>query len=263
MPVYYDPVLELRSIVNFRDIGGHRTRSGRSVRRGCVYRSGHLAQASEGDLERLRGAGIRCVIDFRTTGDMAGDGGARLPGGARRVHLPMGDPSRAATEIRTLLFDGDRVTMEAQLGDGGAEQMMLDAARALVLERTREYGEMVRTLAAEDALPAIVHCSAGKDRTGWAASLLLLMLDVPEEAIVAHYAESDVHRREVNARMLKSMPEGVDPAWVQPFFECRPAYARASLEAMRGEWGDVDAYLSEGCGVPAPTLEALRLRLLE
>jgi protein-tyrosine phosphatase len=192
MPVYYDPVLELRSIVNFRDIGGHRTRSGRSVRRGCVYRSGHLAQASEGDLERLRGAGIRCVIDFRTTGDMAGDGGARLPGGARRVHLPMGDPSRAATEIRTLLFDGDRVTMEAQLGDGGAEQMMLDAARALVLERTREYGEMVRTLAAEDALPAIVHCSAGKDRTGWAASLLLLMLDVPEEAIVAHYAESDV-----------------------------------------------------------------------
>ncbi len=256
-------MLELRGIVNFRDVGGHETRRGGRVRTGRVFRSGHLAGATPEDLEALTRLGIRTVIDLRTGSDMEGDGGHRLPAGASRLHLPMGDPARAATDIRDLLFGSDRERMAARLGGGQAVQMMTESAAARVPERRPAYGEMVRCLARKESLPAVVHCSAGKDRTGWAASLLLLAVDVPEEAVIAHYVESEHHRRDETRRALEGMPEGVEHDWVRPFFECRPEYARASIDAMRSGWGDVDGYLTRGLGVTPGEVERLRALLLD
>lgn len=253
----------LRRVTNFRDIGGARTLDGRTVRRGVVYRSGHLADVDPQDLARLEALGIRAVIDFRTHGDASEDGGSALPHGARHVQLPIGDPARAPMDLRALVMGGDRGAMQRHLGSGRAVQMMTHAAEALVLEHRAQYGAMLRHLALPEGMPAIVHCSAGKDRTGWAASLLLLIAGVGDDAIVAHYAESDVHRAEANARALARVPEGIDPEWLRPFFECRPEYARASLAALRREWGDVDRYVLEGLGVSPPELAALRSALVE
>ncbi|MFP8875840.1 MAG: tyrosine-protein phosphatase, partial [Myxococcota bacterium] len=151
----------LRSVVNFRDIGGHETASGRLVQRGRVYRSGHMANISETDLQQLGKLGIRCVIDLRTGSDAALDGGSPLPPGARRVQLPMGDPASAPMDIREMLTGNDPETSERHLGDGQATQLMLDAAEALVVEHCKPYGLMLRELASQDGLPAVIHCSAG------------------------------------------------------------------------------------------------------
>ena len=253
----------LRSVTNFRDIGGRETASGGRVRKGRIFRSGHLAAISEADLQELVELGIRCVIDLRTGSDTAIDGDSPLPRGARRLHLPMGDPASAPADIRELLTGSDPEAVERYLGDGQATQLMLDAARALVVEQRKSYGRMLETLAETDTLPAIIHCSAGKDRTGWAASLLLAVAGVPDEEIIDHYVESNQHRALANARALEALPAGIDPEWMRPFYECRPAYARASLAMMREGWGDVERYVLEGLAVPAADLETLRENLLE
>ncbi len=254
--------MKIRSVVNFRDVGGQPTTHGRRVRRGVVYRSGHLADLSDDDAARLEQVPVRMVIDFRTNLDISDDGGTgRLPS-ARRVHLPMGDPA-TGDDLRALLSSGDREALARHLGGGQAEDMMIRAARALVLQQREGYAGMLRHLASPDATPAIVHCSAGKDRTGWAASLLLLIAGVAEELVLAHYAESDEHRAADNERVLRRVPPGVDPEWIRPFLECRPAYARASFEAVADEWGDIETYVTAGLGVSGAELDRLRDRLVE
>jgi protein-tyrosine phosphatase len=153
--------------------------------------------------------------------------------------------------------------MERHLGEGRAARMMLDAAEALVTEHCAQYGAMLRRLAQPGALPAIVHCSAGKDRTGWAASLLLLIAGVPDTEIVAHYTESDLHRAEENTRALARIPDGIDPDWLRPFFECRPEYARASLATLRAKWGDAERYALDALGLSPAELTAVRASLVE
>jgi protein-tyrosine phosphatase len=252
----------LRSVTNFRDIGGHPTEGGGRVREGVVFRSGHLSNLDGDDRDVLESLGIRTVIDFRTGADIATDGGARLPPGARRVHAPMGDPAKAPTDLRALLDGGDPDALARYLGDGQAVELMNTAVEALVLEQQEGYARMLQTLAEPDGMPAVIHCSAGKDRTGWGASLLLLIAGVPDDTIVAHYLESNVHRADENARSLAAVPAGIDPEWMRPFFEVRAEYAETGLRTLRAHWSDVDRYVVEGLGVAEELLTALRERLL-
>jgi protein-tyrosine phosphatase len=253
---------QIRSITNFRDVGGCSTRDGRRVRTGRLFRSGHLGGASAEDLERLGALGIRTVIDFRVPQDLADDGTSRLPPGARRLNIPMHDPAQGG-DIRQLLYRADAVGLERVLGGGGAERLMCEAAAGLVTERCAEFGSFLRALSGEHPLPALMHCSAGKDRTGWAASLLLLVLGALEEDVIDHYLLSNEHRREENERLLASPREGLDPEWIRPFLEVRADYARASLAAATARFGSFGAYVEQGLGVEGGTVVRLRELFLE
>jgi protein-tyrosine phosphatase len=253
---------EIRTIGNFRDVGGCAARGGRRVRTGVLFRSGHLGAASDEDLARLGRLGIRTVIDFRGPRDEAGDGARRLPPGARLVRLPIGDPA-AGGEIRDLLGRSDAAGLERILGGGGAERMMCEAAAGLVTGRCAEFGALLRGLAAEHRLPALMHCSAGKDRTGWAASLVLLVLGASEDDVIEHYLLSNRHRREENERLLASARDGLDPEWIRPFLEVRVEYARAALDAVARRFGSFEAYVETGLGVDGATVERLRARFVE
>jgi protein-tyrosine phosphatase len=253
----------LTSVVNFRDIGGYATADGRRVRTGRVFRSGALMGISDADLAALEALPIRTVIDLRTRDDLDAAAPGRLPAGARRVSVPMGDPSTITADLRALIFAADALAARERLGAGQAEQMMVAAATGLALERTREYAQLVRALLRPAALPALVHCSAGKDRTGWAASILLLAAGVPEPDVIEHYVLSNAYRRDENARVLAALPAGLDPDWLRPFFEVREAYAQAALDALRARFGGVEGYLREGLGLAAGEVEQLRTLLLD
>ena len=253
---------EIRTISNFRDVGGHPTRDGRRVRTGLLFRSGHLGGASDEDLARLAGLGIRTVIDFRGPQDERDEGAGRLPPGARLVQLPMSDPA-AGSEIRDLLTRADAAGLERLLGGGGADRMMRRAAAGLVTDRRAEFGALLRGLAVDHPLPALMHCSAGKDRTGWAASLVLLVLGARVDDVIEHYLLSNLHRREENARVLANPRDGLDPEWIRPFLEVRAEYARAALDAVAKQFGSFEAYVESGLAVDAATRERLRARLLE
>jgi protein-tyrosine phosphatase len=253
----------LQGVLNFRDIGGHPTRDGRRVRTGRVYRSAHLASATDDDLLALERLGVGVVIDFRGPHDIAEEGEDRLPAGARLVPIPMYDPARGA-DIRALLYSSPPEVVAEHFGEGRAFEAMVRGATTFVTspDRVEQFGLMFHTIVESEA-PVVIHCSAGKDRTGWGASLLLLALDVPEEVVVEHYLESNNHRRDRAARLEELARAGVDPSVLEPFFVVREEYAHAALAALGEHWGGIDGYLRDGLRVGEDKLARFRASMLE
>lgn len=185
---------ELSGVRNFRDVGGLPTSDGRTVRAGRLFRSGHLAHATESDATFLASLGLHTVFDFRNGADHALEGpDVELPG-VRNVNIPLSDPADGR-EFWRLVRDGDLVQLREILGDGKAAARMSNSYRGIIRQRTAEHGRVLHALA-EDSVPALMHCAAGKDRAGLSIAVTLLALGVEREAIVADYLESNApHRR--------------------------------------------------------------------
>jgi protein-tyrosine phosphatase len=240
------------------------TTDGRRVRTGRIYRSGHLASASDSDLESLARLGVRVVIDFRGPVDIAHEGEDRLPPGAERVSLPMFDAA-TTDDVRRLFAGGDPEAIRERFGDGRAFEVMKRGAVHLVThpERCDQFGRMVRRLAEPDGTPALIHCSAGKDRTGWAASLVLLTLGVDEGEVIAHYLESNAHAPYRSTAMNRMRDAGIDPEIIVPFITVHEDYVRASLAALEETWGGLDGYLRDALCVDDEVVAAFRRAMLE
>jgi protein-tyrosine phosphatase len=248
-------------VANFRDLAGHTTRDGRRVAPGRLLRSGHLGRATDADLVILSGFGLRRVYDFRTQSDITSDGADRLPEGTESMCLPMPDPA-SGRGIRELIDESGPDELEIHFGDGKAEAMMMESAAGLVRERREPYGVFLRALAEESGVPALFHCSAGKDRAGWAASVVLLTLGVPEDQVIEQYLLSNraaaeivdgqrTHGREIWADVLR------------PLLEVREEYIQSSFDTVRREWGDFDGYLERGLGITETERDAIRRNLLD
>lgn len=248
-------------IANFRDMGGHTTHDGRRLAPGRLLRAGHLADASDDDLAKLEAYGLRRVFDFRTAADIAQEGADRLTSTAQNVLLPMPDPARGS-DIRTLMEGTTVDQLHGIFGDGKAERMMIESAAGLVRERREPYALFLKALAREDHVPALFHCSAGKDRAGWAGSVVLLSIGVPEDQVIEQYLLSNRAGDEIIERQRQVGNEFWHEA-LAPLVGVREEYIRSSFQAVAEDWGDFDTYLAEGLGVTAEEREALRNNLLE
>jgi protein-tyrosine phosphatase len=260
-PFREPPKLRFERIANFRDLAGHTTRDGRRVRAGRLFRSGHLAHASDSDVASLSRLGLRHIFDLRTLKDIGLEGEDRVPEGADYVRLPMPDPARAQ-DIRAILQESGADGMEEIFGGGRAAEMMRDAAAGMVSDRIEPFAEFLRLLANPESGPALFHCSAGKDRAGWAGSIALLALGVEEEQVVEQYLLSN---REIESIRERISTEETIP-WadlLSPLLEVRAEYIEASFSAMHEDWGTFDRYLTEGLSISDPQLAQLRESLLE
>lgn len=258
-----EPVLA--GVRNFRDVGGLPAAGGRRVRHGVLFRSGHLAHATEEDAEFLAGLGLHTVFDFRNAADQALEGpDVELPG-VRNLSIPLSDPADGA-EFWQMVRDGNVTELRAALSEGRAADRMTSAYREIVKGRTAEHSRVLHTLA-DDHVPALMHCAAGKDRAGLTMAVTLLALGVERAAIEADYLLSnDPHRRYRVHRGNSAGRDRLDPEvreLLSPLFDARPAYLAAAYETVTETWGSVERYLTEGLGVGGDTRERLRARLLE
>ncbi len=185
---------ELTEVRNFRDVGGLPTTDGRAVRPGRLFRSGHLAHATESDAAFLSGLGLHTVFDFRNEADRRIEGpDVELPG-VRNVNIPLNDPADGK-EFWRLVRDGETAQLREVLGDGQAAARMSDSYCRMVVERTAEHSRILHSMA-EESVPALMHCAAGKDRAGLAVAITLLAVGVERAAIEADYVKSnEPHRR--------------------------------------------------------------------
>jgi protein-tyrosine phosphatase len=252
---------------NFRDVGGLPTADGRRVRYGVLFRSGHLAHATPQDAGFLAGLGLHTVFDFRNADDIALEGpDTELPG-TRNLNLPLSDPAQGEGFWK-VVRDGDVAALHEVLGDGRAEARMADAYRRLILERNAEHARMLAELADPDdpAVPALLHCAAGKDRAGTSIAIVLLALGVERSAIEADYLESNArHRRYRVVRGDGSTGAAIDPeirALLSPLFEARVEYLQAAYDAIERKWGTVDRYLEDALELTPQRRRRLREKLL-
>lgn len=266
-PTGSEPEPELTGVRNFRDVGGLPTGDGRRVRSGVLFRSGHLAHATPQDGAFLEGLGLHTVFDFRNEGDIALEGpDVDLPG-TRNLNFPLNDPAENNAFWQTVR-DGDVPALRELLGEGRGAERMTNAYRRLILDRTEQHGRMLALLSAPEdpAVPALLHCAAGKDRAGTSIAIILLALGVERSAIEADYLESNArHRRYKVVRSDGSSGSAIDPViheLLSPLFDARVEYIRAAFDTIEAEWGTVDRYLEEGLGLTPERRERLRERLL-
>ncbi len=223
------------------------------MRTGLVYRAAHLAEASDADLEELVKLGIRTVFDFRNPGDLAAEGPNRLPDGVELISLPMAD-SANPSGLRENFSAFSAEELEERFGNGKAFHWMKDASARSVSDpvRSSQFGEFVRGVLAPGTVPVLFNCSAGKDRTGWAASLLLLAVGVPEQQVVDHYLETNQH-----------VVPGRYSDLMMPLAVVHEDYFAEQIRVLAETWGSFDQYWADGLGLGDGHRQALTDLLLD
>jgi protein-tyrosine phosphatase len=239
--------------VNFRDVGGYRTADGRAVRWGQVYRAGSLAELTDDGVVALGALGLRLACDLRSADELARHPD-RLPPGATHAHRPIvGEVSRLRRVV-ALYRKRHRV------------QELLEEVYRVMLDQNGPTFAGVLRLAADPAnRPLVIHCTAGKDRTGLAVALLLLALGVPEETVVADYTLSnyafDVLATRMRPEMARLYSLGFGEVQLQPFLLAEARTLRGALAYVRRRYGSVDWYLQRA-GLSDDTVATLRDGLL-
>lgn len=239
--------LDLAGASNFRDLGGYPAKDGRTVRWRQIYRSNHLGHLTEADIGVLRGLGLKSAFDFRGIEE-------RLPAMCRidgiAVHsLPI-EPA-VVTALRAHLDSG------APLSPDETMEMMRESYRNYVRGNTPAFRNLFAHLI-EDHAPLVIHCTAGKDRTGFAAALILHALGVSGDVIAEDYLLTNrYYRRDLYAGT--ELPEDI----VTVLTSVEASFLAASFDAISADHGDLETYLAEGLGLGPRERAALQERYLD
>lgn len=256
--------VRLHGAPNLRDLGGRRTADGRVVRFGRLYRSGALSTLTDADVTTLAGLGLRTVVDFRLAAEVSDGGADRLPPGLSPLSLPVGGGSLDG--FYALAKSGDFGRAEAVLGDGRAAESMARMYRGFTANDDERAGfaAALATIGESDRLPLLFHCTAGKDRAGWLAAVLLRILGVPDEDVMADFLLSNQYFLPVADGQLGALgfaPEQL--AVFQPMLEQRPEYLAAAFAEAEERYGSFEEFIHKGLDFPATAVAGLRDRLLE
>jgi protein-tyrosine phosphatase len=242
--------LPFSGAVNFRDLGGYRTLDGYCVAWRRVYRSDCLSDLTDADLQLLGDLGLHTICDFRVESERRQKPNRLPQNHGIRVHSIPFVP-RGAKDFWRALRSGTITGVEVR-------NCMVQHYRQFAVEHAREYREMFTLLLAEDSLPMLFHCTSGKDRTGFAAALLLTALGVPWMTILEDYILSHECARDLSFLL----PNGIEDSVRSALFGAYPDYLSAAFEAIRQKWGDVDGYLTRAISLSAAERNHLRARLL-
>ena len=235
----FDRRLAFEGCFNFRDLGGYRTADGRVVRPQRLYRADGPHALTDADVQQLGSLELATILDLRTLEELGRGRYITHVSDVIDYHLPMLDVVPDTDDLPKWV-DASVVA--------NRYRTMLDNAQANV-------AEILAVLSDPNAYPAMFHCSAGKDRTGVIAALLLGMLGVPDETIVADYALSATAMHQLVAYYKRTYPDSVEllerlaPAMVA----AEPDTMRALIDGIRRDFGSFDGY-AEALGVgSAPT----------
>lgn len=261
-------VLPLEGGRNFRDLGGYQTEDGKTVKWGEVYRSGVMAGLTSADYDYLSSIGIKVVCDLRTAQERAAEPTSWQQFGAQE-YLSFPDPEGAEQSSFMTVFRDPDVTPEK------VSEAMAAGYAQIAHEQVPAYREMFDRLAAGD-LPLAFNCSAGKDRTGIGAALILTALGVPRDTVVQDYAlsekvvdymadyqkaaaGSDAAAEDNPYAFLASVP----PELLAPLMRSDPRYIEAALSGLEQQYGSIDVFLRDEVEVSDEELASIRGRLLE
>lgn len=238
--------LNLAGASNFRDLGGYQTRDGRTVRWRQVFRSNHLAHLTEQDVAIVRGLGVRSAFDFRGVVERA------------EALCGMADVTVHSLPVEPTVVAALRAIAESrQLSKSDALEVMRDSYRGYVQDNTQRYRTLFTHLL-EDRAPLVIHCTAGKDRTGFACALILHALGVPDDVIADDYLlTNQLYKRDPSAST--ELPDDVK----QVLGTVQRPFLNAAFEAIDADYGSLDGYFRDGLGLGQSERKALEGRYLQ
>jgi len=255
-------LLNFEGIANFRDLGGYPSDSGKQVKWGTLYRAGTLAHSSDADLRNLGQLQLVSLIDFRSSQEKEEEPN-RLPDptGFTVVEIPTLDDGNKALvgDIMARIDSGNFDGFDPNLA-------MMTANRQFATEFTPQFRQFIRTVLETDGAPIVWHCSAGKDRTGFAAAILLRILGTPRDIVMQDYMASREHALEARKSQLLLLrvfkgEEAADKLAIMMGVE--QAWLNAAFEEIDAQWGSFDNYVSQGLLLSSADIQRLKENLLE
>ena len=240
-------VLRLRGASNFRDLGGYDTQSGRQVRWGRLFRSDHLGRLTAEDEALLAALGVQRVLDFRGEQERA-----VVPNRlAAARHHALGIEPTVVQRLQDLAAAGQRLSASV------AVELMKELYRALVNDQAHRYAEFFEHLLDTDT-PLVFHCTAGKDRTGFAAALTLHALGVPREVVLQDYLLTNALYQPPPLPHTDTPHEALAVLW-----RVQTEFLEAAYQALDADHGGMDGYLARRLGVTEAARKTLARKYLE
>ena len=255
-----DRILPLEGVENFRDYGGYAVPGGLRVVRGRLWRSAHHGAATDADLARIAGLGLTAVVDLRRPTERANQPSRRPDGFAGRVIDCDGGDQAEPPHVAFL--------RETDLSAESARAFFLDYYRKAPFEprHLELFGRYFEAL--DMGRPVLIHCTAGKDRTGLLAALTHHLLGVDEADLLADFeltnraARIETRLPQVTEAMTESLGRRPSETAVRAFLGVDRTYLAEAFGAIRREAGSVEAYLA-GLGLDGARVEHLRRTWLE
>ena len=257
--------LGIAALPNLRDLGGWPARGGGRVRRGLLYRSNDLSRLNGDGLAAVARLGLHTVYDLRTRAERTAQPD-RVPAGAEHIVIDVlaDAPASAPAQLQKTLANPDHG--QKLLGGGKAVAMFEHAYRELVRlpSALTGYQRLFSDLAQAEHRPALFHCTTGKDRAGWAAASLLMLLGVPDDQVMQEYLLT-------NSQLVPALQplfdrfraEGGDPELLMEILGVREEYLAAALDEMRSRFGTIEGYFTQGLGIDSGTQQLLRATFVE
>jgi protein-tyrosine phosphatase len=256
----HDRAVELQGVTNFRDFGGYQGAGGRRVRWGHLYRSGQLSELNEADRAAIEALRLDRIFDLRVEEELERAPNALGPRERERI-------------VHVALYPGSAHTYRERLLDGTADaahiaEMMAMINRDLARDHTAEYASLLREVVRARG-PVLIHCAAGKDRTGFGVAMVLFALGVSREQVMEDYLLSRTHfdsdRVLVEQQRLYE-EKGAPPIAAEvlrPLVAVEPVYLGAAFQEIEAMCGSIEAYLAGPLACSSADQERLRERLLE
>jgi protein-tyrosine phosphatase len=250
-------LVRLDGTLNFRDLGGYRAGSGKFVKWGMVFRSDALTKLTARDHRRLARMELKAVFDFRGSAEVE-QSPDRLPedGSIAFFHLPVTSHAIDTVSALKRLKKGDAAWL--------TESFMREGYITNIDQYARTWGRIANYLAMPEYRPLVFHCTAGKDRTGTFAALLLLLLGVPEETIIRDHGLSNFFLQDFLEAAFAYFEEiGVERETIAPYLTAPQDAMIALLEHVRNRYGSAETYFLQEAGLLPGTIDCLRRDLLE
>jgi protein-tyrosine phosphatase len=242
-------VVPLEGGSNFRDFGGYRTSDGGTVRRGLVFRSAHLGGLTDTDRSALGKLGVKTIVDLRGVSEAAETphliSGLACKVVGAHIEPQLGEHLRAGLENGTL-------TPFVVMG------LLTDHYRDYPRRCAPGFRTLFTTLSDGTHRPLVFHCTAGKDRTGFASALLLSLLGVPWDHVMEDYLRTN----DLWTGHIGRYPE-LDIDTRAAIVEARRPYLEAAFAAVREDYGSIEAFAEKSLGIDAKARDRLKAELLE
>jgi len=240
--------VKLQGAVNFRDIGGYKTKDGKKVKLGLLYRSAALNTLTDADLAKLEALHIKYDFDFRGPYEVktAPD---KIPTGTTRISLPAGSENV-----------GDSTYMKNMAKYMKSDSFLISFYTVLTPFKDRYTPLFDSLLSNKTASPILFHCTAGKDRTGIAAALILYALGVDENTIYEDYEATNYYRRNENAKAIAQMTKyyGLDEKTATNLMGAKKEYIQATFTTIKAQYGTMDHYLEKVLGLTKSKIATLK-----
>ena len=241
---------------NTRELGGYKTTEGKSVKWGMLFRSDKLSDISETDQKYLQALGIEKIVDFRSEEEKTEDPDV-IPAGISYVEMPISVDGAMRSKIEAVL-KGET--------DKEVESFLIDANREFVTNYTGVYENFLRGLIDEDAT-TLLHCTAGKDRAGFAAAITLIALGVSKADVINDYMKTNAFTQERIEEILGQIKlmslYQADIEILRPLLGVEQIYIETAFKTAEEKYGSLENFIRVGLNISDADIKKLRNKFLE